>query len=209
MGHQTQANKELRYASHPEAEIRMVGEGESRTIRGYGVVFNKESRTLYANGRPFREVVKPESVAGVSLDSLLSMHNHRSERLLGATHSKTMRVGVDSVGVWYEVDLPDSPTGNDVLQSVKRGDTRDSSFQFTTSDGGDSWEMRDGTMYRQIKQFSGIYEMGPVSEGAYGDTTVNVRSMPDSIPDNTPEPRNNETELFQARVQFLNALYNH
>lgn len=205
MERQAQENREFRYSAHPDTEVRMVSP-DGRTIRGYGVVFNRESRTLYAGGMPFKEVILPESVSGVPLERVLCMHNHRSERLLGATHSKTMRVGVDDIGVWYETDLPEGPTGEDVRYSVMRGDTNGSSFTFTIDDGGDDWERRDGQIFRTIKRFSGIYEMGPVSEAAYLDTTVNLRSMP-TFQDEEPAAKD-ETELFRARIQYIKALYN-
>ena len=167
---------ECRYSISPETRARVTNE-ESRTIRGYGIVFNKESVDLRAGGRVFREVIRPEAVRGVSLENVLSMHNHRSERLLGTTASKTMRVGVDEIGVWYEVDLPNAPTGHDVLESVRRGDTPGSSFQFDIRSDGDKWSMKDGRAFREVLQFNGVYEMGPVSEPAYPDTSIAARSL--------------------------------
>lgn len=167
---------ERRISVSPETRARVTNE-ETRTIRGYGIVFNKESVDLRANGRVFREVIRPEAVRGVNLNNILSMHNHRSERLLGTTASGTMRTGVDSVGVWYEVDLPNAPTGHDVLESVRRGDTPGSSFQFDIRSDGDKWSMREGKAFREVTQFNGVYEMGPVSEPAYPDTSISARSL--------------------------------
>jgi len=167
---------ERRTSVSPETRARVTNE-ETRTIRGYGIVFNKESVDLRANGRVFREVIRPEAVLGISMDNILSMHNHRSERLLGTTASGTMRTGVDSVGVWYEVDLPNAPTGHDVLESVRRGDTPGSSFQFDIRSDGDKWSMKDGKAFREVMQFNGVYEMGPVSEPAYPDTSISARSL--------------------------------
>lgn len=172
----SQSNTEKRCFYHDETRARVVNE-ETRTIKGYGIVFNKESVDLRAGGRTFREVIRPEAVQGVPLDNILSMHNHRSERLLGNTRSGTMRVGVDKIGVWYEVDLPNSPTGQDVYESVKRGDTQGSSFQFDIKSDGDKWSMREGKAFREVVKFNGVYEMGPVSEPAYPDTSIAARSM--------------------------------
>lgn len=171
-----QSNTERRCFYHEETRAKVVNE-ENRTIRGYGIVFNKESVDLRAGGRVFREVIRPEAVRGVSFDNVLSMHNHRSERLLGNSRAGTLRTGVDSVGVWYEVDLPNSPTGQDVYESVKRGDTSGSSFQFDIRSDGDKWSMRDGKAFREVVKFNGVYEMGPVSEPAYPDTSISARSL--------------------------------
>jgi HK97 family phage prohead protease len=190
----------------PETRARVTNEA-TRTIRGYGIVFNKESVDLRAGGRVFREVIRPEAVRNVDFSNLLSMHNHRSERLLGATASGTMRTGVDSTGVWYEVDLPNAPTGDDVLESVRRGDTPGSSFQFDIRSDGDKWSMREGKAFREVTQFNGVYEMGPVSEPAYPDTSISARSMEalealETVPEDIEKPieiiaDNDADEAFQ------------
>lgn len=190
----------------PETRARVTNEA-TRTIRGYGIVFNKESVDLRAGGRVFREVIRPEAVRNVDFSNLLSMHNHRSERLLGATASGTMRTGVDSTGVWYEVDLPNAPTGDDVLESVRRGDTPGSSFQFDIRGDGDKWSMREGKAFREVTQFNGVYEMGPVSEPAYPDTSISARSMEalealENVPEDIEKPieiiaDNDADEAFQ------------
>lgn len=171
-----QNSLETRFVVSEETRAKVVNE-DTRTIRGYGIVFNKESVDLRSHGRTFREVIRPEAVEGVDFSKVLSMHNHRSERLLGNTASGTMRTGTDSVGVWYEVDLPDSPTGEDVLVSVRRGDTPGSSFQFDIKADGEKWSVRSGKAFREVIAFNGVYEMGPVSEPAYPDTTIAARSM--------------------------------
>ena len=203
---QNQNSMERRTYIAPETRARVTNEA-TRTIRGYGIVFNKESVDLRAGGRVFREVIRPEAVRNVDFSNLLSMHNHRSERLLGATASGTMRTGVDSTGVWYEVDLPNAPTGDDVLESVRRGDTPGSSFQFDIRSDGDKWSMREGKAFREVTQFNGVYEMGPVSEPAYPDTSISARSMEalealETVPEDIEKPieiiaDNDADEAFQ------------
>jgi HK97 family phage prohead protease len=203
---QNQNSMEKRTYIGPETRARVTNEA-TRTIRGYGIVFNKESVDLRAGGRVFREVIRPEAVRNVDFSNLLSMHNHRSERLLGATASGTMRTGVDSTGVWYEVDLPNAPTGDDVLESVRRGDTPGSSFQFDIRSDGDKWSMREGKAFREVTQFNGVYEMGPVSEPAYPDTSISARSMEalealETVPEDIEKPieiiaDNDADEAFQ------------
>jgi HK97 family phage prohead protease len=170
-----ETNIETRFSVMPETQATVIN-AETRTIRGYGIVFNKESVDLRIGGRVFREVIRPEAAQGVDFSDVLSMHNHKSERLLGRTGSGTMRTGVDDIGVWYEVDLPNSPTGEDVLVSVSRRDTQGSSFQFDIEDTGDKWSVRNGKAYREVIKFRGVYEMGPVSEPAYPDATINKKS---------------------------------
>lgn len=155
------------------SEVRMVNR-ETRTIRGYGVVFNRESQVMSTGGKKFVEKIHPEAAATIK-GPMLSMHNHDDNRLLGNTRSGTMRVGVDTVGAWYEVDLPESPTGEDVSVSVARGDTDGSSFQFLVDPSKDTWTQRsDGLLEREIRGFIGVFEMGPVTNAAYLSTTVDL-----------------------------------
>jgi HK97 family phage prohead protease len=179
MSHSQEHNIEKRFFTAPETRAKVINE-ETRTIRGYGVVFNSESAILYERGRRFREIIRPEAVNSVTSKRRLCMHNHKSDRLLGNTNAGTMRTGTDAIGEWYETDLPNSPTGEDVFQSVKRGDTEGSSFQFTVAEGGEKWSIRDGMAYREITKFAEIYEMGPVSEPAYPATAsagLSARSL--------------------------------
>jgi len=176
MSHNLEHNIETRFFTAPETRAKVINE-QTRTIRGYGIVFNSESVDLRANGRVFREVIRPEAAQGVDFSRVLSMHNHKSERLLGNTQSGTMRTGIDEVGVWYEVDIPNSPTGEDVFVSVARGDMQGSSFQFDIPQNGDKWSVRNGKAFREVVKFGKVYEMGPVSEPAYPDTTIAARSL--------------------------------
>lgn len=169
------SNQELRYCTEPEARVRTTNE-ETRTIRGYGVVFNKKSHPLSMKGKRFIEVISPDAVRGVDFSRNISLFNHNMDIPLASVESGTMRVGVDNIGVWYEADLPNSPDGENVWQNVKRGVVRGSSFQFDTAEDGDTWEVRNGILHRTVTQFAGIYEQGPVVSPAYPDTTAAQRS---------------------------------
>lgn len=163
---------ELRFCTGAEARVVVANEG-TRTIRGYSIVFNKKSvpLTMKSGGR-FVEIIAPEAVKGVEFSRNISLFNHNINIPLASVESRTMRVGVDSVGVWYEADLPKSPNGDNVWEDVRRGVVRGSSFQFNTAKGGDTWEQRDGMLYRTVTQFSDVFEMGPVVDPAYPDTTA-------------------------------------
>ena len=125
MENRKQANNEpeLRYCTEPEARVKATNE-ETRTIRGYGVVFNKKSHPLTMNDKRFIEVIAPESVRNVDFSRNISLFNHNIDIPLASVESGTMRVGTDNIGVWYEADLPPSPDGDNVWQNVKRGVVR-------------------------------------------------------------------------------------
>ena len=202
---------ETRVFRSAETRVRVTDEA-SRTIRGYGIVFNSDSAVLYERGKRFVEVIRPSAVEGVDFSTLKSMHNHSAMRLLGRIESGTMRTGVDNIGSWYEVDAPNSPTGEDVLESVRRGDTDGSSFQFTIAPGGETWSVKNGIAYREITKFESIFEMGPVSDPAYpgtADVGLSARSielmlMVSICEDEKPEEDTPENEIPESDSMKMN-----
>lgn len=168
--------REIRTFSPTDCEVRATRRG--RTVEGYGIVFNSESKDLGG----FIEVIDPKAVDGVlEKQDVLALLNHDESRGMLARYTNgegTMELEVDRKGVKYHFEAPDTPLGDEVLSSIRRGDIRSSSFSFSVTKEGQSWEKRsDGTDLRRIMKFSGIYDMSPVWREAYADTSVAVRSF--------------------------------
>jgi len=167
---------EIRSLGVSEAEVR--AEGENRTISGYGVVFNSESRDL--NG--FTEVILPEAIEDVLPRSdVFALLNHQFEKgvLARCAYGQgSMTLQVDNRGVKYSFKAPKFNLGEEVLEGVERGDIRSSSFAFTIAPGGERWDKRDdGTWLRTVSKFDRIFDMSPCYTGAYADTAVAKRSL--------------------------------
>jgi len=167
--------KEVRSIDAQEAEVRVLRRG--RTIEGYAIVFNKESKDLGG----FKEVIKPEAVDGVlERSDVLALVNHNPDTGVLGTSTKgegTLVLSVDNYGVKYRFDAPETALGDEVLWGVRHGDIKTSSFSFSVS-GGQKWEKREDNSYmRTITKFDEIYDVSPVYREAYADTTVAVRSL--------------------------------
>ena len=167
--------KEIRTFNPADCEVRATRRG--RTIEGYGIVFNRESKDLGG----FVEVIDPSAVDGIlERQDVLALLNHNEERGVLARYTNgegTMELEVDSKGVKYRFEAPDTALGEEVLSGIRRGDIRTSSFAFPVSKEGQKWEKRsDGTDLRRIMKFNGIYDMSPVYREAYADTSVAVRN---------------------------------
>lgn len=187
-------NKEIRSFLPSDCELRATRRG--RTIEGYAIVFNRESKDLGG----FQEVIKPEAVQGViERSDVLALLNHDENRgvLARSTNGEgTLELTVDNFGVKYRFDAPDTVLGDEVLSGVRRGDIRTSSFAFTVADNGQKWEKRtDDTYLRTIDKFELIYDVSPVYREAYADTTVAVRSL---VGERTKEA---ELEAAKAREE--------
>lgn len=168
-----------------EKEIRVFDDLEvrtlkdSRTVEGYGIVFNRPSKLI--EGR-FIEIIKPEAISGILENSdILALLNHDMSRGVLARSNKgtgSLHLTVDDKGVQYRFEAPMFDLGNELIEGIKRGDIKGSSFSFKVARGGDSFERRsDGTYVRTITKFDTILDMSPCYREAYEDTTVALRSL--------------------------------
>lgn len=158
-----------------DQELRAIGNG--RRIEGLGIVFNSESRDLGG----FIEVIKPEAVEGVlERSDILCLLNHDVSKgvLARCTNGKgSLDLKVEKRGVKYGFEAPNTNLGNEVIEGVKRGDIRTSSFAFSVAKDGQTWEKRNGKNVRTITKFETVYDVSPVYREAYQDTTVALRSL--------------------------------
>lgn len=171
-------------------EIR-VTDPASRKIGGYLARYNSPSLPLVGvrRGKQFEfiETIAPGAFNGVELSDMRCMYNHK--HLLGRVSAGTMRTWVDENGLAFECDLAETNVGNDVLQSVSRGDLRECSFTFYVKK--DSWT-KGNPANRTILEIESALEGGPVDFAAYPDTVVEKRDF-------SEEPALEETEQIENR----------
>ena len=188
-------NTERRVIGFDDTELR-VEDGDNPKLVGYGAKFNKWSVDLGG----FREKIAPGAFAAALVNSdVRGLKNHDSNLVLGRT-PKTMRLKENSVGLHFEIDLPDTTTGRDTLEEVRRGDIDGCSFAFTVLE--DKWEYRENDISeRTIQKVGELFDVGPVTYPAYPDTSVAARSLDEirkqqEIPkqENTEEPETREEE---------------
>jgi HK97 family phage prohead protease len=142
---------------------------EDRTIVGYAAVFNSRSQDLGG----FYETIHPSAFKKTLQETdARSFWNHDQSKPLGRMSAGTLRLETDERGLRYEVDVPKTTYGDDLLESIRRGDVKESSFGFRTID--DDWEMEDGMPVRMLKEVA-LAEVSPVSIPAYQDATVGTR----------------------------------
>lgn len=172
----------IEYRNIQDAELR--ADEDNRRITGYGIVFNSDSQPMRIwddqTGRILDvvEQITPASMRDADMSDLISAYNHDFSRVLGRTVAGTMKISRDAKGVRYSADVPNTSYGNDVLELVRRGDLRGSSFVFTMDyeAGYDIQERNDGTLVASPVKITKIYEMGPVINPAYPETTAENRA---------------------------------
>jgi HK97 family phage prohead protease len=105
------------------------------------------------------------------LDSdVRALLNHNPSEVLGRTKSGTLRLHDEQRGLRFEVDLPESPIGDNVREAVKRGDIDGASFRFVVGD--ESW---DGDL-RTVETVKDLKDITVATFGAYPAASVELRT---------------------------------
>lgn len=174
--------------------------GGTPKIRGTAAVYNSPSKLL--EGR-YYEVIEPGAFDHLidqrrsTAAEVVALWNHDSSQLLGRTSAKTLKLWSDERGLHYEVDpVPNTTLGRDLVEHLKLGNVRGSSFAFTVAPDDERVE-RDpetGRVTRYIKRASGLFDVSPVTNPAYEATAVNVRSFQAFEETATPEEPAVETK---------------
>jgi len=169
-------NKEIRTIDESVAEVRAIG--SSRNVEGFGIVFNSESNDLGG----FTEVILPEAMDGViERSDVLALMNHDINRGVLARSTKghgSLKLSITGKGVKYAFEAPSFDLGNELVEGIRRGDIKASSFAFKIANGGSRMERRsNGSYLRTISQFAEISDMSPCYREAYEDTSVALRSL--------------------------------
>lgn len=144
-----------------------------RRLIGLAAPFDREARVS-----GFTEIIRPGAFAktlGAGAD-ILALVDHDPGRLLGRTISNTLRLSESNRGLEFEIDVPETQLGNDILALAARGDIGGASIGFRATQ--EAWPSRDRRELRavQLMEISVIH-----SHAAYRDTHVSVRSRP--VPD--------------------------
>lgn len=148
-------------------EVRAAG----RRLVGHAATFGAEARI-----GDFVETI----AAGAFAASLagggdkLALVDHDPGRVLARTRSGTLRLSEDARGLAFDIDVPDTQAGHDVLELAKRGDVGGMSFGFHVPKGGEAW-----TGDRRELRAIDLREISVVlAWPAYPDTTIAVRNRP-------------------------------
>lgn len=179
-------------------EVRAEKEGDKTYISGYASVYNQPT-----DKAGFREVVKPTAFdrALRAKQDVRVLFNHDPSKILGRTKSGTAELFSDNKGLKFRCEMPNTTTGNDVMESIKRGDIDQCSFGFVpvkqawvnTPDPAD----KNKTITTRELHDVDLADVSAVTYPAYQGTSVGEgRSMsamefrsffPEGLPDDVAE----------------------
>jgi len=160
---------ELADANELVVETRSDGRA---AIVGYAAVYSRLSLDLGG----FKEEILPgafDKILRKRSNDVVALFNHDSNIVLGRSSSGTLELSSDDKGLRYVVTPPVSRA--DVLELIQRRDVRGSSFAFTVDAKNEAFRTgEDGKAVRQIREVSGLYDVGPVLVPAYPSTSASV-----------------------------------
>ena len=115
---------------------------DNNTVIGYALKFDQESNDL----RGITEILDKNCIDDniIKNSDVLCTYNHDENRILARSKNGlgTLKLTLDRTGLMYQFEIPDSPTGAELKENLKRGDLNQSSFAFTFADGGYKLERR-------------------------------------------------------------------
>lgn len=161
---------------------------DNRTIEGYAIVFNKESRVMYdtEKQRAFIEIIESGAVTEELLRNcdIKAVLEHDKRRLLARCNrgSGTLSLEIDEYGLKYRFSAPNTVDGDFAIEMIKRGDIFGSSFAYYANDKDArkvSYSKRGGLLVRTVHTIDRISDVSPVSDPAFYGTDVTVRSIDD------------------------------
>lgn len=153
-------------------EVEARAEGNSRRVIGTAVRFGELSSMI--NGW-FREKFQAGAFNDTMNQDTVAVFNHDDNKILARTISKTLTLTVDDQSLRYEFEAPNTTAGNDLLESLKRGDVQHSSFRFVVDQ--DVWnEDPDLGLVRTVIRARRLVDVSPVVFPAYPQTDVAQRS---------------------------------
>lgn len=173
-------------------EVSLRAEVKGNTLYGHASVFDQETfipgegHEVIARSA-FNEVYEDETT------DVVALFNHDPTLLLGRQSSGTLRWGIDSEGLPFDVDLPNTTVGRDVRELLERGDLKGASFGWIPGKY-DSLTRSEGGILRSHTSIRRLVDVSVVTFPAYSGASVALRN--ESF-------ESNASRLIRARARFL------
>lgn len=160
-------------------ELRRNQDGKP-VLHGYAAVYYRpddvQGTTTQIGPNTFERIQRGALTLDPDID-VMGLWDHERGKLLGRQSSSTLRLGLDNIGLRYEVDIPNTTIGRDVEEYLERGDIQGSSFKFSIAPGGQdlTYDPKEKRYWRDLTNIV-VYDVGPTSDPAYTGTTAEVRT---------------------------------
>lgn len=175
-----EVNKEIRNTVSSVEVRASTGEGGEKIITGYAAKYNLRSCILrdWWGDEFVEEIAEGAFDESLRNNVIKSYLNHNTDICLGSTKPGTLNLESDSIGLRFDLTLPNTQAGNDLYESVKRGDIDGTSFGFRVKD--DKWtevEHEGKSIMKRTLIDLDLFEISPTPNPAYEDTEVDCRNL--------------------------------
>jgi uncharacterized protein len=162
---------EIRNISFETSKLQLrTIDNNKRIITGYFAVFNQSTDMGWFSERvmpgAFTKTLKENDIRGLI--------NHDANLILGRNKVGTLSLKEDDIGLYGEIQDPDTSYSRDLIKSLERGDIDQASFGFWTIN--DSWHIQDGKDVRDLVELK-LLEVTVATFGQYTQTKIGVRDL--------------------------------
>ena len=172
--------KEIRsIQGNVEVREEMEGEKTFPLIEGYAIAFDAE--TIIGEGSwGWIEKVDRNALEGCDMGDVIAKFNHDPNYPLARTGSvNNLSLTIDNYGLKYSFRAMNED-GEKCAENIRLGIVRGSSFEFSPKETTwtENYKTIDGNTYelRTIKRIAKLYDVAPVLNPAYTQTTAELKS---------------------------------
>lgn len=178
---------------------------ESRKVEGYAIVFGTNSNNI-----GFIETISRNAITQELVDDcdVFCRFDHNPDKILARSNKGqgSLKLTVDERGLKYEFESPKTSLGDELLEFISRGDLNKSSFCFSIAEDKDAqiWEKRDGKLHRTINKIGRLWDVSPVWNPAYDDTSCDLRSYEEAMRKFMTEEELEQKENEEEKIEENN-----
>ena len=180
-----------------EIRCELRSENDGRHISGKAISFDTQSNDI-----GFIEILHRGCISQELIDSsnIVFLYNHDYNQVIARANKGkgTLNIDLRDDGVYFDLEVPNTTMGNDLLENIRLGNITQCSFGFNyaNEEGAYKDEKIGDVWYRNVYKIGELYDLSAVTYPAYDDTYVNARMQERS----KMEDKLKETEEIQKKV---------
>ena len=181
-----------------EIRCELRSENEGRHISGKAISFDTQSNDI-----GFIEILHRGCISQELIDSsnIVFLYNHDYNQVIARANKGkgTLNIDLRDDGVYFDLEVPNTTMGNDLLENIRLGNITQCSFGFNyaNEEGAYKDEKIGDVWYRNVYKIGELFDLSAVTYPAYDDTYVNARMQERS----KMEDKLKETEEIQKEVR--------
>lgn len=183
-----------------EIRCELRSENGGRHISGKAISFDTQSNDI-----GFIEILHRGCISQELIDSsnIVFLYNHDYNQVIARANKGkgTLNIDLRDDGVYFDLEVPNTTMGNDLLENIRLGNITQCSFGFNyaNEEGAYKDEKIGDVWYRNVYKIGELFDLSAVTYPAYDDTYVNARMQERS----KMEDKLKETEEIQKEDEKM------